>query len=448
MEFVETLNDGLSRAYRLSVSDDEINELISQRIEKIRPDIVLPGFRKGKVPPQLLKARHGAELRQEVLTESINEKLTSHITDTGVEPVERPRVVESEGETSAGAFVCDVTYEICPEIPELDFSAIELIRPVCTDHDEEVDERIRRLTIQNAKYHAADPGYSMAVGDAAEVEVVRVREGEPVSGEEPANRRVVIYPDPDSGSIQSLLLGATAGQTLSASRDALKDEPPDSATVEFDETRVTIKSAEQAEIPAPDDSFAEQLGFKTLDEVTALLKETVERETQAVSGEILKRRLYDRLEEMLEIELPPKLLADETGSVLNALRREEQESGQAETAEALEGGDDPLSGEAVKIASRRVKIGLLVRTVAKQQALRDDFSDAELESRLLPVNSTHFQVAYFRRNLENPAFRRRAIGEMIELQATDHFIDLAEVSDETVDRKALYKLYNDLETSA
>ena len=73
MQTVETTNEGLKRAYKLTVTAADVEARVDAEVKKIAPQVQMPGFRPGKVPANLVKKMHKDSLLQEALNNSIQE---------------------------------------------------------------------------------------------------------------------------------------------------------------------------------------------------------------------------------------------------------------------------------------------------------------------------------------------------------------------------------------
>src|SRR3569623_3571352 len=86
MQIVETTNEGLKRAYSLTIPAKDIEARIDREVKKIAPQVRMPGFRPGKVPANLEKMMHGPSLMQEALNSSIQEGIQQLIDAQKIRP--------------------------------------------------------------------------------------------------------------------------------------------------------------------------------------------------------------------------------------------------------------------------------------------------------------------------------------------------------------------------
>jgi trigger factor len=98
MQIVETTNEGLKRAYTVTIlPPSDIAARIEGEVQKIAPQVRMPGFRPGKVPANLVKKMHGPALHQEALNTSIREAMDKLVADHKLRPAMQPGVELGEG---------------------------------------------------------------------------------------------------------------------------------------------------------------------------------------------------------------------------------------------------------------------------------------------------------------------------------------------------------------
>lgn len=71
MQTVETLNEGLKRAYTLTITAKEIDAKVDAEVKRVAPQVRMPGFRPGKVPANLVRKMHGEALTRDALNAAI-----------------------------------------------------------------------------------------------------------------------------------------------------------------------------------------------------------------------------------------------------------------------------------------------------------------------------------------------------------------------------------------
>jgi trigger factor len=128
MQVTETLNDGLKRAYTITVTAAELEAKVQEKLVEAQPEIEMKGFRKGKVPLAILRKQFGQRLLGDAMQDAIDGAMKDHFDKTGDRPALQPEVKMVEGETWAEGqdVVVEMSYETLPPIPDVDAGKIVL----------------------------------------------------------------------------------------------------------------------------------------------------------------------------------------------------------------------------------------------------------------------------------------------------------------------------------
>src|SRR3546814_15312899 len=97
MQTVETLNEGLKRAYTLTITAKDIDARVEKEVKTLAPQVRMPGFRPGKVPANLVRKLHGEALQQDALNSSIQEGVQKLLADNKLRPAMQPSVDLEDG---------------------------------------------------------------------------------------------------------------------------------------------------------------------------------------------------------------------------------------------------------------------------------------------------------------------------------------------------------------
>ena len=146
MQVTETQNEGLKRGYHITVTAEELNAKVDEKLAEAQPTIEMKGFRKGKVPMALLKKQFGDRLLGEAMQETIDGAMSKHFEESGDRPAMQPKVEMTNDAWKAGDDVeVALSYEALPEIPDQDFSKLKLEKLVAEADDKSVQEALDNL---------------------------------------------------------------------------------------------------------------------------------------------------------------------------------------------------------------------------------------------------------------------------------------------------------------
>lgn len=156
MQVTELANDGLKRAYSVTVSAGDLAASRDKRLADIAKTVNLPGFRPGKVPMSIVKQRYGAAVLGEVLEESVNDATRQVVNDRGLKPALQPKIEVTKFEEGAD-LEFRVDLEVLPEVPMPDFAGIALERLKAEPSEEAVEKALATIAERNGELADAEP---------------------------------------------------------------------------------------------------------------------------------------------------------------------------------------------------------------------------------------------------------------------------------------------------
>ncbi|MEQ1726321.1 MAG: trigger factor [Sphingopyxis sp.] len=373
MKHVETLNEGLKRAYALTITAKDIDARIDAELKAIAPTVRMPGFRPGKVPPNLVRKMHGEALASEALQKSVQDGVDTLMRKEKLRPAMQPSVALADGYAPGKNAEVTVELEVLPEfdLPSLD--GLVLDRLTVPASDAEVDAQIARLLGQSKAFVDAPAKHKAVAGDQLIIDFVGSVDGVPFDGGTGSDMAVEI----GSGSLipgfEDQLIGAKAGEERNLNvtfPDDYQAENLKGAAAEF---AIIVKAVKIAGEAKADDDFARQLGLTSLEQLREILKGQAEQELNGLTRTHMKRRLLDQLAAAHDFPVPPTMVEAEFEQIWKQL---EQEAAQEEDAQAAQAELERDKHEYRGIAERRVRLGLLLSEIG--QANKVTVNQAEM----------------------------------------------------------------------
>ena len=146
MQVNETLNEGLKRAYSITLTAAELEEKVTEKLAEAQPEVEMKGFRKGKVPMALLKKQFGGRVMGEAMQEAIDGAMNTHFEESGDRPAMQPEVKMTNEDWKEGDDVeVAMSYEALPDIEDPDFKKVKLERLVVEADDKSVEDALNNL---------------------------------------------------------------------------------------------------------------------------------------------------------------------------------------------------------------------------------------------------------------------------------------------------------------
>src|SRR5579862_6321063 len=312
MNVTETSAEGLKREFKIIVPAGEVEDQVTKRLGEIGRSVRIPGFRPGKVPLPLLRKRFGPAVRGEVLESAVQDSSAEAMREHKLRPALPPRVeIVSAAEGTDLEYTMSV--ELLPDMPEPDFSGLELERLVVDVPEEDIDKAVERMAEAQRKSEPVER--PAAAGDILVADVVgHVGETE-IPGSRGEGRQIELGADGLLPGFSDQLAGVGAGETRQVRVTFPEDYGlPDYAGKEgvFE---VVVKEVRERQPAAIDDSLAEAVGLENLVELRQEVRERMQRDYNSVARQQLKRMLLDKLSERYDFPVPPGMVEVEFNSI-------------------------------------------------------------------------------------------------------------------------------------
>jgi trigger factor len=441
MQVTETLNEGLKRAYSITVTAAELDATVNTKLVEAQPEVEMKGFRKGKVPMAMLKKQFGDRLMGEAMQESIDGAMNKHFEETGDRPAMQPDVKMTNEDWKAGDDVnVDMTYEKLPEIPEVDLSTIKLEKMIVKADEASIDEALANLAETAQDFKARKAGSKAKDGDQVVMAFVGKVDGEAFDGGSAEDYPLVLGSNSFIPGFEEQLVGVKAGEekavTVSFPAEYQAEHLAGKEAI-FDCTIVEVKEPVAAEI---NDEMAKKFGAEDLAALKTQIGERLEAEYGGASRAIMKRGLLDAMDTLVSFDLPPSLLDAEAGQIAHQLWHEDNPE--------VEGHDHPeieTTDEHKTLADRRVRLGLLLADLGQKAAV--EVTDAEMtqaimnQARQYPGQEREF----FEFVQKNQQMQQQLRAPLFEDKVVDHVFAQATVTEKEVSKDELQKAVEALE---
>ncbi|WP_101068919.1 trigger factor [Roseovarius salinarum] len=441
MQVTETRNEGLKRAYKMILTAQELDDKVTEKLAEAQPDVEMKGFRKGKVPLALLKKQFGQRVLGEAMQEAVDSAMSQHFEESGDRPAAEPSVKMTNEDWKEGEDVeIEMSYEKLPEIPELDLKSIKLEKLVAKADDAAVDEALNNLAESAQDFEDREDGAKAEDGDQVVIDFVGKIDGEPFEGGAAEDYPLTLGGGSFIPGFEEQLVGVKAGEETTVTVNFPEDYQAEHLAgkeAQFDVTVKAVKAPKAAEI---DDSLAEKYGAEDLEALKTQIRERLEEEYAGAARAVMKRRLLDTLDEMVDFDLPPSLVEAEAKQIAHQLWHEENPEVQGH-----DHGEIEPTEEHMKLAERRVRLGLLLADLGQRAEV--EVTDAEMtqaimnQARQYPGQEREF----FEFVQNNPQMQQQVRAPIFEDKVVDYVAELAEVTEKEVSKDELQKAVEALE---
>ena len=442
MQVTETSAAGLKREYRVVVPATDLEAKVNARLDDLKAQVQLRGFRPGKVPVAHLKRLYGKSAMAEVIEAAVREANSKIITDHGYKLAVEPKVVLPTEEGVVEGVIegkSDLSYtvemEIVPSITLADFKTIKLTRLSAEVGDDQIDKALNTIADQNRPFVAKTEG--AANGDRLTIGFEGSIEGKPFEGGTGEDVALVMGAGQFIPGFEENLLGLKAGDSKSFDVKFPADYRATPLAGKDATFAVTVKSVEAPGQVTVDDALAKTLGVESLAKLKDAIKERIAREHALMTRQKLKRALLDQLDERHKFEPPPSLVEQEFGNVWSQVENDLKQQNRTFADEGTT--EEKAREEYHSIAERRVRLGLVIAEIGERNNIRvtDDQLRAAVMDQVRQFPGQERQIwDYYQKNPNALAGLR---APLFEDKVIDFLVELAEVTEKPVSRTELFK---------
>jgi trigger factor len=446
MEITETVNDALRREFRITVGASDLDAKLMTRLEGMKDQVQLKGFRPGKVPVAHLRKTFGKSMMGEIVQEAVAESSQKAVEDRALRPAMSPQIqmVSTVEKVIAGTedLVFTMGVDLMPDFKLVDASSISLTRPVTEVSDDEVQESLKRLAAQQRTYEPKGDDAAALDGDQLLIDFAGKIDGVPFEGGTAENAELVIGSGTFIPGFEDQLKGTKAGDAKVVSVSFPNDYPAANLAGKFAEFDVRVKEVRRGIEAEVDESLATKLGLDSLDKLRDAARSQLTSEFGRASRAHLKRALLDALDGTHSFELPAGMVEAEFRQIWAQVEQDIKAGNLAEEDKGKP--EDELRAEFHKIAERRVRLGLVLSEFGRLnnvQVTQDELNRAVVaQARQYPGQEKRIFEIY--RNNPDAVAQLRA--PIFEDKVVDFLIGQVKITDRPVSRADLFKDPDDL----
>jgi trigger factor len=415
----------------VDVEESEVDEAIDETFTRLTKELLVPGFRRGKVPRRVLEARIGrTAVRQDALDKHIPQWYERAVRDQSVDVINEPEIEVTAGEDQ-GPLSFDAVVEVRPKLKLVGYEALEIKVPAPLPSEADVQSQVDRLRGNFAELALVER--EARSGDSVVIDMTANRDGKPVAGMTYTDYSVELGAGNDLPELDEHLPGAKAGATVSFEAD-LGGTP---AQVE-----VVVKQVQEKVLPEETDEWASEASeFSTLAELRDDVRTRLSEMKRVQAALALRNGALEALAALVDEE-PPAVLVDAE------VRRMAEELGNRLDAQgvplqryldAMGRTLEQLVAELREEAVPTVKVDLALRAVADATGVEPSEADMdEFMERL--AGQAGVSAADFKAQVERTGRRVAVRSDLRKSRAFDWIVEHAKVTDEEgrpVDRALL-----------
>ncbi|HEX5031981.1 MAG TPA: trigger factor [Candidatus Eisenbacteria bacterium] len=386
----------------IEVSPEELNEDYDAILEDYRRRAVLPGFRKGKAPRNVLELQFGHSMEHEVLERAVKRTYEAAVREHRIEPVSYPSIEKIRFDKGQ-PLSYEATVDVRPTITPRDYFELNVPSMEVTIPEDEVEKSIEELRQRTADWSPVER--EATAGDAVIVDYVRLNaKGKPVHKSEQKDALVELDAQGLLPEFRENLLGTKGGEHV----EFTVTYPEEFGNAELKGRTATfsldVKGVRERRVRPLDDAFAsEVIGMRDLAELRARMRLNLEGEARMKARRDEEEAMVDQLLAKNPFALPESMVAEYLEDLLQRLKDEREWTAEEE---------ERFRTEYRPTAERRIKRDLLLDAIMRAESIQ--VSEEEIDQTLRGAMGEEITGPEAERAMRNPAQRERARSHLLE----------------------------------
>ena len=345
---------GLEKSLKILIDKKIILDELNNKYEELKKDVVLKGFRPGKVPTEIIKRQFGKAVYGEVLDKVLKDSTTKALEDNKINPAGQPKIdLKTFGEGKDLEYILSVT-----ELPKIDITSFENINYdeyVIKIDGKQTTKRIEQIAKTQKNFQDAEDSYLSKKGDLIVFDYEATVDGKEFKGGTGKNIQLELGKDLFIKGFDEQLINLKKND-----KKSVKVKLP----VNFPEKELINKEAvfkcniNLVKIPSDikiDDEFAKKLGAKDLNNLRELISNQINDEFKNSLELITKKKILQQIEKYKIDELPNNLIEEEIKILAQGMKDED-----------INKNNKQLKFEAEK----RIKTGLFLSAFGKEKKIQ------------------------------------------------------------------------------
>ena len=327
--------DSCKKKIKFDIAFKDYQAKVQSSYLTLARQVKVPGFRPGKAPMSMLEKRFGSNVKKEVMTQLVSERLAEVIEEKGFRSVSPPKILEVEAEEGTDISV-SASVEIVPEFKIKDYSKVEIPIEITRVTDEDVNQAINyQRERQGTKVQVLDR--PVEDKDFVKLDFNGTLNGEAFEGGKGSDHIVQVGSD--------YLLKDMGNQLIGMSVDEEKDIPvqipenySSNKSIAGKEVifHVSLKGIQKNQLPELNDDFAKNIEpkdkFASLEDMKLQIRSQLEEHARGDAHREAKKIVTKKITEMNPIEVPEGLVEEQIKHmVVQALKKEQQAKNQTES---------------------------------------------------------------------------------------------------------------------
>ncbi|HMB16207.1 MAG TPA: trigger factor [Pelovirga sp.] len=415
----------IKKKLTIEVDADLVASELDSAFKKIAKTADIKGFRKGKVPKQILEQQYGPKAHYDTIGSLINNSLYKALIDNKIEAVSQPEVVQTGAIEEGKPFAYEAEVDVRPELTAKDYTGLELEKEKLVFDESAIDQQLEEMRQSKLQLVVAE-SESARDDDTVVIDFTGYIDGEAFENGAAQDYQLEIGSNSFIPGFEEQLVGMK--------RDEEKD-----INITFPEAygaenlagkdavfKVLLKEIKEKKVPALDDDFAKEMEAENLEQLKEKTLNNLKAQQQQQIDNQLQENLMNALLEKNPFDVPDGMVTNQLMYLKDSFSQRLKAQGMS--LEMLGMNDESFNKTYWDMATQQVKGELILDAIAQQEQLVID--DAEIEKKFADfAEQSNTPLDQVKKFFENDQALRGLKGQLLQEKVSTFLLDSAVITE-------------------
>ncbi len=365
----------LTRKITVTLPEDIVQSKLNEAYDKLKKEIKMKGFRRGKVPRLVIVKHYKAQVESETGEKLVQDNYFDAIEKQGVEPIVHPEI-QSVKYNEDGSFTFIAEVDVRPEFELAQYKGLEVEKEEILVTDEEIQLELAEMQKTMAVLRSVTDR-PIQKDDIVIVDFQGFHEGAAMPQVKNENYSVEVGSGTMGVEFEDKLVGMNKDEEGTQEVDFPENHPNPILKGKKVEFHITVKDIKERVLAELNDEFAQEAGeeFKTLDDLKTSIKERITKQREERLEGAITDKIMQKLLNAHQFEVPKRLVAFEIEQMIKQTEKQFEQSGMSLEAAGL--SREKLAEQNAEMAAKRVRGDFILKKIAEVEEIKVEEEDVE-----------------------------------------------------------------------
>ncbi len=363
----------LTRKLKIVLPEEEVSKEIEAAYRKLKTEVKLKGFRRGKVPRQILEKNYGPQVKAEVGEKLVQATYFDAVEKENLDVVAHPDI-KTHNFSDKGTFTYEAEVDIRPLFDLKKYKGIEIEKPQTLVSDSELSDELENMRKENAPLKGVE-GRAIANNDICIVDFQGFHDGEPLPQVKAVGASIDVGSGRNGKEFEDQLIGMKAGDDSKISIDFSTDNANPILAGKTIDFHVSVKDVKERVLAELDDEFAKDVDghYNTLGELKNHIREEIQKKKdESFEGDISDKIMHSLIEGH-EFDIPARLVQYEIDEYIKQTEQRFKANGLS--LEEAGVNKEEMASHYKDAAERRIRGDFIIKKIAEEEKIKLEEED-------------------------------------------------------------------------